>query len=129
MKKVIISLMLLMTLLNHTYSREKLIVNSASRGQPYSWLEDDQMVGPVIDIINIVFSELNIEVEPVDRPWARAVLESSIIPLVNPLTSKAVHIAFSKKSPYIEYFPDVNRKIQQMYENGTIEKLFNSYNE
>ncbi len=43
------------------------------------------------------------------------------------LSSEKCYLAFSKKSPYKKYLPSINKKLQQMHADGSIQKLFNKH--
>ncbi len=43
-----------------------------------------------------------------------------------PLISRNLHFGFSKKSPFLTYLPEVNKKIKQLQEDGTIAEMINS---
>jgi len=42
-----------------------------------------------------------------------------------PISSRSLHFAFSKKSPFLKYLPAVNNKLKQMQADGTIKKMVN----
>lgn len=46
-----------------------------------------------------------------------------IIPLKHPVNTEYLHIGISKKSKYIQYLPQINRKLRELRRNGTIERL------
>ncbi len=56
---------------------------------------------------------------------AKMGFQGKIVPLPVPLTKQDVYITFSKKSPFLKYLPKVNQQIQEMRDNGTIEKMLN----
>ena len=43
--------------------------------------------------------------------------------LHNPIASRKLHFAFSKKSPFLKYLPAVNKKIEQLKADGSMEKM------
>ncbi len=49
--------------------------------------------------------------------------QDKIVPLYVPISNQNVYIAFSKKSPFLKYLPKVNQQIQELRDNGTIEKM------
>ncbi len=49
--------------------------------------------------------------------------QDKIVPLNVPVSTQNTHITFSKKSPFLKYLPKVNQRIQEMQDNGTIEKM------
>jgi polar amino acid transport system substrate-binding protein len=46
-----------------------------------------------------------------------------IIPLEHPVNTEYLHIGISKKSKYIQYLPQINRKLRELHRNGTIDRL------
>jgi len=44
-----------------------------------------------------------------------------------PINSEKEYIAISKKSPYLKYLPNVNRKLAELIKSGTVEKLVQKY--
>lgn len=46
-----------------------------------------------------------------------------IVPLKHPVNTEYLHIGVSKKSKYIQYLPQINRKLRELRRNGTIERL------
>ncbi len=222
------------------YARNELLVSSDSHGRPYAWEEENQLVGPIVDLITLIFKDFGIPVKTIIRPWPRVLFEmehgnldvimtifytsertkfmaftvpysqvftsvfvkrgkefpfnkwedlidrnglkgrgdsfgsefdrfskkhlkfqkevgtpqqiikmldheradytiqvkipmqfeivqmgyqDKIVPLDVPVTKQDVYIAFSKKSPFLKYLPKVNHRIQEMRDNGALEKM------
>lgn len=49
--------------------------------------------------------------------------EDKIELLPQPVATRSLHFAFSKKSPFLQYLPIVNKKLQQLKTDGSIEKM------
>ncbi len=54
-------------------------------------------------------------------------LEHRIVPLKHPLNVKRLHIAISKKSPYLRYLPYINKRLKELYDNGTTQKIIQKH--
>lgn len=44
-----------------------------------------------------------------------------------PINSENEYMAISKQSPCLKYLPDVNKKLEEMIQNGTVERLIEKY--
>ncbi len=53
--------------------------------------------------------------------------EGKIIPLETPLRTEYVYIAVSKKSKYLSYLPQIDEKLRELHQNGTIDRLLKKY--
>ena len=53
--------------------------------------------------------------------------EGKVIPLKNPIKTNYLYFAFSKKSKFLKYMPQVEAGLQKLREDGTIEKLIQKY--
>lgn len=53
--------------------------------------------------------------------------EGKIIPLKKPVSTQQLRYAFSKKSPFVKYLPQINQHIQKMRENGRVEAIFQKH--
>jgi len=49
--------------------------------------------------------------------------ETKIEMLPNPIASRSLHFAFSKKSPYVKYLPEINERLQRLKADGSIENM------
>ncbi len=54
-------------------AREKLLVFSDDTAKPYTWKKEKKLVGPIVDLITMIFKDFNIPVETVLLPWKRAI--------------------------------------------------------
>ena len=53
----------------------------------------------------------------------RSGLESKIALLPQPVSSRDLHFAISKQSPFVQYVPTLNKKLQQLEERGELKKM------
>lgn len=49
--------------------------------------------------------------------------EGKIVPLKNSVKTKYLHYAISKKSKYVKYIPQINKRLSELIYNGTVEKI------
>ena len=52
-------------------------------------------------------------------------LETQMEFLPNPVKSRTLHFAFSKRSPYLKYLPEVNKRLNELRNTGRLEQLVN----
>ncbi len=239
LKKMLFLVVIVALFTQLSYAQETLTVFADPEGKPLSWQEGDQLVGPVVDLMTLIFRDFDIPVNTVVRPWIRALselekgeidailtifytaeranvmeftipyaqvetsifvkqgnefpfrtwddlrnrrgligrgdsfgeefdtfskehltisevsssaqvlrmlaaektdyiigvknatllelikldLHEKIVPLDVPIDSQDVHIGFSKQSSFLQYLPEVNKRIQELRDNGTFEKM------
>lgn len=54
-------------------------------------------------------------------------LEGEIIPLGKPITQELLYAPISKKSEYLKFLPEFERKLSQLSKNGDIKKMIDKY--
>ncbi len=240
MLKILLYAVIMMSLwMPSVHARDEILVSSDSSGKPHAWEEENQLVGPIVDLITLIFKDFGIPVKTIILPWPRAIFEmehgdldviltmfytsertkfmaftipysqvltsvfvkkgkefpfnkwedlinlnglisrgdsfgtefdrfskerlkfwevgtpqqiiqmldlergdytiqvkipmlieiakmgnqDKIVSLDVPVTKQDVYVAFSKKSPFLKYLPKVNHRIQEMLDNGAIEKM------
>jgi polar amino acid transport system substrate-binding protein len=54
------------------FATEAIRVTVVPTGKPNGWVQNGEIMGISVDLMKIVFSELDIDIEPVILPWARS---------------------------------------------------------
>jgi len=55
------------------YASEKLVVSAAPDATPYAWDENNKLVGMSVELIKLIFDDLQIPVTTKILPWARSI--------------------------------------------------------
>ncbi len=53
--------------------------------------------------------------------------KDKIVPLENSIKTEYLYVAISKESPYLKHLPYVNKRLMELGNDGTINKLLNKY--
>lgn len=72
MKKILVFFCLIFMGINFSFATEKVVVSGHSSRVPFDWKSGDRLVGACIDIISLIFEELDVDVESRHvGPWVR----------------------------------------------------------
>ncbi len=111
--------------------REGLVVLDDSQGADFDKFSKDNLkfryIGSLQQIVKMLDWERGDYTIQIKRAAmikiAQMGYQDKVVPLNVPVSKQDNYITFSNKSPFLKYLPKVNQRIQEMRDNGTIEKM------
>ncbi len=78
----------------------------------------------IVKMLDIERGDYTIQVKrAMEIKIAQMGYQDKVVPLNVSVSKQDSHITFSNKSPFLKYLPKVNQRIQEMRDNGTIDKM------
>jgi len=75
MARICILFLISLLSINQATADKPLIVTSALSAQPDAWARNGEIVGASVELMKLIFADLNISIETRVQPWARSLKE------------------------------------------------------